>query len=118
MQDSMEKADAQVVRLTPEAAEQVKSMLSSQPEHAGKSLRVYVENGGCSGLQYGLTFDQGRDGDLVADFFGVRVLVDAESSSYLHGTVIDFSDGLNDGGFRISNPNARQSCGCGRSFEA
>src|SRR5438874_3852714 len=106
-----------VISLTESAAGQVKSLLTSEPENAGKALRVYVEDGGCSGLQYGLTFDQKRDNDLVADWFGVSVYVDPFSANYLQGTLIDFSDSLTGGGFKISNPKARQSCGCGKSFE-
>ena len=107
-----------MLRLTENAASEVKNLLSNQPENAGKSLRIYVEDGGCSGLQYGLTFDEKRDNDLVVDWFGVSVFVDAFSANYLQGSVIDFSDSLTGGGFKISNPNARQSCGCGKSFEA
>ena len=105
-----------IVRLTPSAADQVRSMQSSQPENAGKHLRVFVEQGGCSGLQYGLTFDQPREGDIIERFFDVQVLVDAVSAQYLQGTVIDFHDTLNDSGFKMSNPKAKENCGCGRSF--
>lgn len=107
-----------IVRLTEDAATHVREMLTSQPENAGKSLRVYVEDGGCSGLQYGLTFDEKRENDLIAEFFGVSVFVDPFSANYLQGSVVDFSDALTGGGFKISNPNAKQSCGCGKSFEA
>ncbi len=106
-----------VVNLTESAARQVKEMLAS-PENAGKNLRVYVEGGGCSGLQYGMVFDEKRADDVSSDFFGVSVLVDPFSASYLRGAVVDFSEELTGGGFKISNPNARQSCGCGKSFEA
>jgi iron-sulfur cluster assembly protein/iron-sulfur cluster insertion protein len=108
---------ASVVRLTEGAASQVKSLLAAEPNE-GKSLRVYVEDGGCSGLQYGLTFDEKRENDLTTNWFGVSVFVDPFSANYLQGSVIDFSDSLTGGGFKISNPNARQSCGCGKSFEA
>lgn len=113
--------DAQVepvVRLTESAASQVKSMIAEHPENAGKTLRVYVEDGGCSGMQYGLTFDEKRDNDLTVDCFGVAVFVDPFSANYLNGSVVDFSDSLTGGGFKVSNPNARQSCGCGKSFQA
>lgn len=106
-----------VVNLTESAAKQIQEMLKS-PENAGKFLRVYVEGGGCSGLQYGMVFDEKRADDVATDFFGVSVLVDAFSAGYLKGAVVDFSDALTGGGFKISNPNARQSCGCGKSFEA
>jgi iron-sulfur cluster assembly accessory protein len=109
--------DAPVISLTADAAEHIKEMQSEQAEHAGKPLRIYVESGGCSGFQYGMTFDEQRDKDLVADFSDVQLVVDPVSADYLKGTVIDFKDTLNDGGFKISNPKAKQSCGCGRSFE-
>jgi iron-sulfur cluster assembly protein len=106
-----------VVQVTENAAAQIKTMLATD-ENKGKVLRVYVESGGCSGLQYGMLFDEKRDDDMVADFHGVSVVVDAFSANYLRGSVVDFSDALTGGGFKISNPNARQSCGCGKSFEA
>ena len=106
-----------VVNVTENAAVEVKSLLAS-PENAGRTLRIFVEQGGCSGMQYGMVFDEKRDGDLLAEQHGVRVLVDAFSAKYLQGTVVDFSNALTGGGFKISNPNAKQSCGCGKSFEA
>ena len=107
-----------IVTLTESAAGQVKSLYASDPESTGKPLRVYVEAGGCSGMQYGMVFDEKREDDLDNEFFGVSVVIDPFSANYLRGAVIDFSDSLNGGGFKISNPNARQSCGCGKSFEA
>jgi iron-sulfur cluster assembly accessory protein len=106
------------VTLTPSAADHVKELLANEKDNVGKTLRVYVEGGGCSGLQYGMVFDEKRDGDAVADCHGVSVLIDPFSLNYLRGTVVDFVDSLNGGGFKISNPNARASCGCGKSFEA
>jgi iron-sulfur cluster assembly accessory protein len=106
-----------VVSLTHSAAEETKALLA-KPENAGKILRIFVEQGGCSGMQYGMVFDEKRDGDWVAEQHGVTVLVDAFSVPYLRGTVVDFSAALTGGGFKISNPNAKQSCGCGKSFEA
>jgi iron-sulfur cluster assembly accessory protein len=104
------------VNLTPSAAAEVKHLLT-QPENAGKHLRVYVEQGGCSGMQYGMVFDEKRNGDLVSGRNEMMVLVDAFSAKYLQGAVVDFSEALTGGGFKITNPNARQSCGCGKSFE-
>ena len=69
-------------------------------------------------MQYGMVFDEVRDGDLASEHDGVTVLVDAFSADYLRGTVVDFSEALTGGGFKITNPNAKQSCGCGKSFEA
>lgn len=106
-----------VVGLTARAAAECKSLLAL-PENAGKNFRVYVEQGGCSGMQYGMVFDEKRDGDAASEHDGVTVLVDAISAQYLRGTVVDFSDELTGGGFKITNPNAKESCGCGKSFNA
>lgn len=106
-----------VVQLTAPAAAEVESLLQ-KPENAGKTLRVFVEQGGCSGMQYSMIFDEPRPDDLSAQMHGVSVLVDPFSAQYLRGAVVDFSDSLTSGGFKISNPNARQSCGCGKSFTA
>ena|ERR1700684_4130053 len=109
--------DKSVVLLTPSAVAEVKSLLAL-PENAGKHMRYYVEQGGCSGMQYGMVFDEQREGDLVSEQGGVNVLVDPISVDLLRGMVVDYSDELSGGGFKISNPNAKQSCGCGKSFEA
>ncbi|MBC8001482.1 MAG: iron-sulfur cluster insertion protein ErpA [Opitutaceae bacterium] len=107
-----------VITLTESAAGQVKAMLVAEEGSAGKALRIYVEGGGCSGMQYGMVFDEKRPDDVTVDMHGVSLLVDPFSTNYLRGAVIDFSDELSGGGFKITNPNARQSCGCGKSFEA
>lgn len=104
-----------ILTLTPRAAAAVKSILT-KPENAGKNFRVYVEQGGCSGMQYGMVFDEKRGGDLASAQSGLEVLVDAISAQYLRGTMVDFSDELTGGGFKIINPNAKESCGCGKSF--
>lgn len=119
LEDSMiETATTEkIAGLTERAAEECRSLLS-RPENAGKNFRLYVEQGGCSGMQYGMVFDEKRDGDFVSGENGVCILVDPISANYLRGTVVDFSDALVGGGFKISNPNAKQSCGCGKSFEA
>lgn len=107
-----------VVTLTESAARQIASMLAEDRENAGKRLRVFVEAGGCSGMQYGMVFDDRRDDDLLVEFHGVGVLVDPFSANYIQGSVIDFSDAMTGGGFKIKNPKAVSSCGCGKSFEA
>ena len=106
-----------VVQVSASAAEEIKSLLQ-KPENESKAFRVYVEQGGCSGMQYSMTFDEKRPDDFSAEMHGVMVLVDPFSAQYLRGAVVDFSDSLTAGGFKISNPNARQSCGCGKSFTA
>lgn len=105
-----------ILSLTENAAAQVRHLLEMDPANAGKTMRVYVEKGGCSGLQYGLVFDEPREGDIRHEFHGVPVIIDAFSANYLRGTVVDFNDGLNESGFKISNPNAKENCGCGNSF--
>jgi iron-sulfur cluster assembly accessory protein len=105
-----------MVQLTPAAVAEVRVLLA-KPENNARHLRVYVEKGGCSGLQYGMVFDERRDGDLAVESEGLTVLVDAFSADYLRGAQVDFNDSLTGGGFRVLNPNARQSCGCGKSFE-
>lgn len=107
-----------VVTLTESAARQISTMLAEDQENAGKNLRVFVEAGGCSGMQYGMVFDEKRDDDLLTEFHGVGVVVDPFSANYMRGAVIDFSDALTGGGFKINNPNAHSSCGCGKSFSA
>ncbi|MEO7298973.1 MAG: iron-sulfur cluster assembly accessory protein [Verrucomicrobiota bacterium] len=107
-----------VITVTENAAREIRSMLGKEKESAGKGLRVYVEGGGCSGMQYGMVFDEKRPDDFVAELNGVAVLVDQFSANYLRGSVVDFSDALTGGGFKITNPQAKQSCGCGKSFEA
>lgn len=106
-----------VVTLTENAAREIKAKLEADPQGSGKGLRLYVEKGGCSGLQYGMVFDERRPDDLEAEFLGVSVWVDAFSANYLRGSVVDYSDALTGGGFKITNPQAAQSCGCGKSFE-
>src|ERR1043166_7490945 len=112
-----ETASEPIVHLTASAAEEVKSLLD-KPENNGKILRVYVEKGGCSGMQYSMVFDEKRPDDLAGEMHGVSVLVDPFSAQYVRGAVVDFSDSLTAGGFKISNPSARQSCGCGKSTTA
>jgi iron-sulfur cluster insertion protein len=106
-----------VVQLTASAAGEIQSLLQ-KAENQGKLFRVYIEQCGCSGMQYSMTFDERRPDDLSAEVHGVNVLVDPFSAQYLRGAVVDFSDSLTAGGFKITNPNARQSCGCGKSFTA
>lgn len=107
-----------VVRLTESAANQVRAMIAGDPANAGKCLRVYIEEGGCSGMQHAMTFDERRDGDITAEFHGVPVVVDAVSADYLQGALVDFADALTGGGFKVTIPKAQSTCGCGKSFAA
>ena len=81
-----------------------------------KKLRVFVETGGCSGFQYGMSLDLAKPDDKEVVSEGVAVLLDPTSLAYLQGSSVDFDDGLHGKGFEIKNPNAESTCGCGKSF--
>ena len=105
-----------MINLTEAAADQLQKLLDEKglEDH---SLRVFVSGGGCSGLQYGMTFAEApMEGDQVFEEQNVRMVVDSGSLMYLMGAEIDYIDSLMGGGFRIENPNAVQSCSCGSSF--
>lgn len=105
-----------VLTVTPAAAATVKTLLEQRniPSHV---LRVFVQGGGCSGMQYGMTFEAAPEAyDEVVEVDGVRLVIDPTSIQYLRGATIDFVDSLMGGGFRIDNPTAVSSCGCGNSF--
>jgi iron-sulfur cluster assembly accessory protein len=104
------------VTLSDTAAAKAKALLD-QEGRDDMHLRIAVQPGGCSGLRYQLFFDERTlDGDLFADFSGLRVAVDRMSAPYLEGAVIDFVDTIEKQGFTIDNPNAQGSCACGDSF--
>lgn len=106
----------EILTVTSAAATTIKSLLE-QRNIPGYALRVFVSGGGCSGLQYGMAFEEApRDFDAVVEAEGVKLIVDPTSLMYLQGATIDFVDSLMGGGFRIDNPNAVSSCGCGHSF--
>lgn len=104
-----------MISLTDQAVTKIKS-LGEEVSDEGKLLRIFVEPGGCSGLEYGMSFDLPKEEDQVLESGGVRFLMDSTSLSYLDGSEVDFDDGLNGKGFEIRNPNAQNSCGCGKSF--
>ena len=104
------------ITLLPSAVNKFRALLAERnlPDHA---LRVFVAGGGCSGMQYGMALErEGGEFDHVFEQGGVRVLVDATSMMYLAGATIDYVDNLMGGGFRIENPQAVSTCGCGHSF--
>ncbi len=112
---TMEDDQAALV-FTDAAAIKVKELLEDENNEALK-LRVFVSGGGCSGFQYGFTFDENiEDGDTTIEKQGVTLLVDPMSVLYLSGAEIDFSDGVEGAQFVIRNPNASTTCGCGNSF--
>lgn len=104
-----------MITLTPRAAKQVRSM-HAELNDPQKRLRVLVESGGCSGFQYGMSFDEPKPDDAQLESEGVAFVVDPTSLAYLSGSSIDFDDGLQGKGFEIRNPNAQSTCGCGKSF--
>jgi iron-sulfur cluster assembly accessory protein len=107
-----------LVELTARAAEKVRELQATEPQGEAEVLRVAVQGGGCSGFQYGLGFDRGAlEGDHELEAHGVRVVVDPYSAPYLQGATIDWLDGLTESGFKIDNPHAVASCGCGHSFQ-
>ncbi len=107
--------DAPLV-FTSQAAAKVANLID-QEDSPGLMLRVYIQGGGCSGFQYGFTFDESiQDGDTEIETDGVKLLVDPMSLQYLTGAEIDYTEGLQGAQFVIRNPNASTTCGCGSSF--
>lgn len=104
-----------MITLTERAAAKVRS-LQQQAASPAQRLRIFVEGGGCSGFQYGMSFAEPQPGDISLASAGVDFVMDAASLEYMRGSVIDFDDGLTGKGFEIRNPNAQQTCGCGKSF--
>ena len=105
-----------MIALTDNAATKVKDLISQEGDDA-LMLRVAVRPGGCSGFSYEMFFDTDQAGDdLVADYAGVKVVVDPSSAQLMTGATLDYSDGLQGAGFAIDNPNATRTCGCGQSF--
>lgn len=103
---------------TDAAATKVAELIREEGNPSLK-LRVYVQGGGCSGFQYGFTFDEAiEDGDLTVENSGVTLLIDPMSFQYLAGAEIDYREGLEGAQFVIRNPNAKTTCGCGSSFAA
>ncbi|PYJ69335.1 MAG: iron-sulfur cluster assembly accessory protein [Verrucomicrobia bacterium] len=107
-----------MINVTDNAVRQLHSLLSQRTENSRKGLRVQVAKGGCSGLHYEMTLDERKDGDAVVERDGMQFFIDDDSVPYLRGATLDFSGGLTGAGFRIVNPNASRTCGCGSSFEA
>jgi len=108
---------AQGISFTDKGAEKVQEFLSGQGEVAETAgLRVGVKGGGCSGFQYQLAFDEHKDGDVIFESHGVKLLVDGPSLPYVDGSQIDYVDSLQGAGFQVNNPNVVAACGCGSSF--
>lgn len=110
--------DERLIKVSPSAAQKVGSLLQKQGRPNGV-LRVAVVGGGCSGLQYKMDLqDQPANRDILVESSGVKVVVDPKSALYVTGSELDYVDALQDGGFKVKNPNAASSCSCGESFSA
>jgi iron-sulfur cluster assembly accessory protein len=106
-----------MINITENAVRQLQNLLSQRAENSPQGLRVQVAKGGCSGLHYEMTLDERKDGDAVVERDGIQFFIDGDSVPYLRGSTLDFSGGLTGTGFRVVNPNASRTCGCGSSFE-
>jgi iron-sulfur cluster assembly protein len=111
-----EVQETPALMITPVAVQTIKSLLEEK-QLADHGLRVFVAGGGCSGMQYGMAFENNpQPFDAIFEVEGIRVIVDPTSMQYIRGATVDFVESLMGGGFRIENPNAVSSCGCGSSF--
>ena len=106
-----------MIAVTDNAVKHLRELLVSQNAAVGVGLRLLVQKGGCAGLEYAMKLDAPEAADQVFGSGGVSVIVDPKSFEYLDGCQLDYSEGLNDAGFKVENPNAARSCGCGTSFE-
>jgi len=106
------------VTLTDRAITKIKEFYTQDASLKGKSLRVLVESGGCSGYSYGFRFDDVKPEDAKQDYDGFNLVIDSQSGKLLSGATIDYKEEFGNEGFAIQNPNAKHSCGCGNSFEA
>jgi iron-sulfur cluster assembly protein len=106
-----------MINVTDSAVRQLQSLLSGRAENSQKGLRVHVAKGGCSGMHYEMELDERKDGDAVVERDGMQFFIDRDSVPYLRDATLDFSGGLTGAGFRVVNPNASRTCGCGSSFE-
>lgn len=112
----VEAFDPNEIRLTDNAVRKVRELVADE-ENPSLRLRVYITGGGCSGFQYGFTFDDAvADDDMVIDRDGAGALIDAMSYQYLVGSEVDYTEGLEGSRFVVNNPNAATTCGCGASF--
>jgi iron-sulfur cluster assembly accessory protein len=110
--------DERLIKVTESAAKKVGSLLTRQGRAHGV-LRVAVVGGGCSGLQYKMDLQDGpANRDILVESGGIKVVVDPKSALYVTGSELDYVDALQDGGFKVKNPNAATSCSCGESFSA
>ena len=110
------EADTFVLNVTDAAVNKVRDFAAKMPDAADKALRVFIQGGGCSGFQYGFTFDDQKPNDYVLKVRDIQVVVDKASSLKLHGATVDWIEDFRGAGFSGENPNASSGCGCGKSF--
>lgn len=106
-----------MITLSPSAVSHLHQLLQQQSAGEDAGLRLLVEKGGCAGMQYTMKIDHPAPDDQIFNTDGVALIVDPSSLTFLDGCRVDYVDALNDSGFKIENPNATRSCGCGTSFE-
>lgn len=106
-----------MISLTDSAISHLKSLIAEKNAASGTGLRLRVEKGGCAGMQYVMGLDQSTPEDSVITQDDVTIIIDHDSLGFLRGSQIDYVDSLADSGFKLTNPNATRSCGCGTSFE-
>lgn len=116
---STKAGDERLIRLTPSAANKIRNLMEAQSGRTGGVLRVAVVGGGCSGLSYKMDLQDGpADRDFVVESQGIQVVVDPKSALYVTGSQVDYVEALQEGGFKVTNPNAASTCSCGESFSA
>jgi len=106
-----------MITVTANAVKHLRGLLEDRGAVDGQGLRLMVKKGGCAGMEYVMKLDAPAEGDCTHEQDGIIIIIDKESLAYLDGISVDYEDSLNDSGFKVNNPNATRSCGCGSSFE-
>ncbi len=114
--EAIVETDGKVLTITEKAVNKIKELLAKENKQ-GHGLRIQLIPGGCSGFKYEFAFDnETTEEDAIIEEQGIKVYIDKESMSFLKGSLIDYIDSLQGSGFKVSNPNAKSTCGCGSSF--
>ena len=111
------KSKRRMIKLTSSSEEYLRNITETKDLTDETVLRLWVSKGGCAGMEYQMKLIEPEPDDTIIESNGVKVSVDSDSIPYLEGSTLDYSDDLNDSGFKLLNPNASRSCGCGTSFE-
>ena len=111
------KSKRRMIKLTSSSEEYLRNIIKTKDLTDETVLRLWVCKGGCAGMEYQMKLTEPEPDDTIIESNGVKVSVDSDSIPYLEGSTLDYSDDLNDSGFKLLNPNASRSCGCGTSFE-